>query len=134
MPARQGAIPLNLNPGDTLDERGNLSSNAIHVADKSHFLKAETSGIEQEASAANPEPMKRASNADSGLARLVVPEQCFSYPPTGLVHAVDLGLASNVKDSVNTFAALQDSEDLVEQQNPHPPFFSHTNPAAEQNA
>ncbi|GMH14624.1 hypothetical protein Nepgr_016465 [Nepenthes gracilis] len=26
MPARQGAIPMNLTPGDTLDKRGSLSS------------------------------------------------------------------------------------------------------------
>ncbi|GMH27121.1 hypothetical protein Nepgr_028964 [Nepenthes gracilis] len=64
MPARQGAIPMNLTPSDTLDERGSLSSKAIHDADKSQFLKAETLGLEQEASAADPELMKLALNAD----------------------------------------------------------------------
>ncbi|GMH14625.1 hypothetical protein Nepgr_016466 [Nepenthes gracilis] len=39
----------------------------------------------------------------------------FSCTPPGLVHAIDTGLVMNVKDSINPFAVLQDSKDLVEQ-------------------
>ncbi|GMH27122.1 hypothetical protein Nepgr_028965 [Nepenthes gracilis] len=39
----------------------------------------------------------------------------FSCTPPGLAHIVDKGLVMNVKDFVNPFVVLQDSEDLVEQ-------------------
>ncbi|GMH14607.1 hypothetical protein Nepgr_016448 [Nepenthes gracilis] len=100
LPARQGAIPRNLSSVGALDEWGCLYSKATLAADSSQLLKAENSGLDLETSDVNSEPIEAPSI-----------EACINSG-VGMNLAVAEGSVLDVFDSVNSFAILQDPEDL----------------------
>ncbi|GMH12935.1 hypothetical protein Nepgr_014776 [Nepenthes gracilis] len=100
LPASQSASPGILTLVGALDERSCLSSKATIDADSSQLLKAENSGLDLETSAVNLEPIEAPSV-----------EACISSG-VGMNLAVAEGSVLDVYDSVNSFAILQDPEDL----------------------